>query len=151
MDINEAIEETLALLRHRVLRRGIALERALSPQLAPVMGERNLLQQVFSNVILNACNAMPNGGRLIVETQLNADDEVEIRFTDTGCGIPEENLDRIFDPFFTTMPVGEGTGLGLSLSYKIIQQHQGQIDVHSEVGVGSTFVIKLPSGPGVKK
>ena len=108
------------------------------------MGERNLLQQVFSNVILNACNAMPHGGRLAVETQLNADEDVEIRFTDTGCGIPEENLDKIFDPFFTTMPVGEGTGLGLSISYKIVQQHQGEIDVHSQVSVGSTFVVRLP-------
>ena len=110
-----------------------------------------MLQQVFSNVVLNACNAMPGGGRLTVETRLNADEDVEIRFTDTGCGIPEENLDKIFDPFFTTMPVGKGTGLGLSISYNIVQQHQGQIDVQSEVGVGSTFSIRLPPWSGVEK
>ena len=109
------------------------------------MGTRNLLQQVFGNIILNACNAMPEGGQLIIETELNANsNEMEIRFTDTGCGIPEENLDRIFDPFFTTMPSGKGTGLGLSISYAIIKQHRGRIEVSSEVGVGSTFVVKLP-------
>ena len=142
--INEALTETLSLLAHQMTRRRITLETDLNTQLPPVMGNKNLLQQVFNNMILNACNAMPDGGRLTIETQLKTDSEVEIRFTDTGYGIPEENLDRIFDPFFTTMPVGKGTGLGLSICYAIVEQHQGEIDVHSEVGVGSTFVIKLP-------
>ncbi len=144
VDINEALEDTLLLLRYQMTRQRIAWETELSPQLPPVMGNKNLLQQVFSNMILNACNAMPDGGRLTIETHLNADREVEIRFTDTGCGIPEENLDRIFDPFFTTMPAGKGTGLGLSICYAIVEQHRGEIDVYSDIGVGSTFVTRLP-------
>ncbi len=144
VDINEALMETLSLLAHQTAEHRITLETELSSQPPPVMGNKNLLQQVFSNMIFNACNAMPDGGRLIISTNLNADGEIEVSFTDTGCGIPEENLDRIFDPFFTTMPAGKGTGLGLSISFAIVQQHQGAIDVHSEVGVGSTFTIRLP-------
>ena len=144
VDINEALRQALTLFVHQTTRRGIAVHTEFSPELPSTEGNKNLLQQVFSNMILNACNAMPDGGRLTVKTQLNADNEVEIRFTDTGCGIPEENLGKLFDPFFTTMPVGKGTGLGLSLCYAIVGQHQGEIDVHSQVGVGSTFVVRLP-------
>jgi PAS domain S-box-containing protein len=145
VDIHQALKEALSLVRYQLVRSRISLEKDLNSQLPSVIGNRNLLQQVFSNLILNACNAMPDGGRLVVQTDLNAAGEVEIRFIDTGCGIPRENLSHIFDPFFTTMPVGKGTGLGLSICYAIVEQHQGQIDVRSELGVGSTFVVRLPA------
>jgi len=95
------------------------------------------------NIILNAANAMPDGGKLTVSTLVNPEGKAEVRFADTGSGIPREHLDNIFDPFFTAMPTGQGTGLGLSVSYGIIQQHGGSIEVESTVGVGTTFTVKL--------
>ena len=103
-----------------------------------------MLQQVFANLILNACNAMPEGGLLKIAVEANSAGQVEIHFMDTGGGVPPENLSKIFDPFFTTMPVGKGVGLGLSICHTIIQQHQGVIEVHSQVGKGSTFIVRLP-------
>ena len=147
VDINEAMEATLSILRYQMTRRGITLETELSAQLPPVMGNKSLLQQVFSNMILNACNAMPDGGSLTVATR-STEAGVEILFADTGVGIPPEDLSKIFDPFFTTMPVGKGVGLGLSISYSIIQQHQGTIDVVSQAGQGAIFTIRLPVGSG---
>lgn len=102
------------------------------------------MQQVFANLILNACNAMPEGGLLKITAEAISTGQVEIRFTDTGCGISHENLNKIFDPFFTTMPVGKGIGLGLSISHAIVLQHSGVIEVQSEVGKGSSFIVKLP-------
>jgi two-component system NtrC family sensor kinase len=87
---------------------------------------------------------MPQRGTLTVTTRTTEAGEVEIQFSDTGHGIPPENLHRIFDPFFTTMPVGKGIGLGLSISYSIIQQHGGAIGVESQVGEGTTFTLRLP-------
>ncbi|MBE3120117.1 MAG: PAS domain-containing sensor histidine kinase, partial [Candidatus Atribacteria bacterium] len=109
-----------------------------------LFGSHQMLQQVFANLILNACNAMPEGGLLKIAVEANSAGQVEIRFMDTGGGVPPENLSKIFDPFFTTMPVGKGVGLGLSICHTIIQQHQGVIEVHSEVGKGSTFIVRLP-------
>jgi len=104
---------------------------------------------VFLNLFLNAIQAMPDGGSLIVKSYVE-DDKVKIDVTDTGVGIPPENLDKIFDPFFTTKEVGKGTGLGLSVSYGIIEKHHGQVVAHSEIGRGTTFSITLPpSGAAV--
>jgi signal transduction histidine kinase len=125
----------------------VKLEKDLAPDLPRVVGNKPLLQQVFSNMILNACNAMPDGGSLTVATRAT-EARVEILFADTGAGIPTEHLSKIFDPFFTTMPVGKGVGLRLSISYSIIQQHQGTIDVVSQVGQGTIFTIRLPVGSG---
>jgi signal transduction histidine kinase len=116
--------------------------------LAPVpplyaQGER--LQQVFINIILNALDAMPAGGELRVRLSLENEAAV-VRISDTGTGIKPEHRSRIFDPFFTTKGVGKGTGLGLSISYAIVKEHDGRIDVQSEVGRGSTFIITLPIG-----
>lgn len=102
------------------------------------------LNQVVMNLVLNAAHAMgPERGRLAIRTGTEGD-SVWLEVADTGCGIPPENLSRIFDPFFTTKPIGKGTGLGLSLSYGIVQKHRGRIDVHSEVGKGTTFRVVLP-------
>jgi signal transduction histidine kinase len=112
-----------------------------------VHGSSDLLQQVFTNLILNALNAMPNGGNLTIRTRISDAAWVEIDFVDTGCGIPDDNHSKIFDPFFTTMPVGRGTGLGLSISYSIVQNHRGAIEVQSEVNKGTTFTVRLPQQP----
>ncbi|NQT09805.1 MAG: response regulator [Desulfobacteraceae bacterium] len=144
VNLNEALELTLSLITHQIKLHQIELNREFAKDLPYVMGNANLLQQVFLNLILNAYNAMPEGGKLTLSTLVNPDGEVEIRFADTGCGIPEENLEYIFDPFFTSMPVGQGTGLGLSVSYGIIERHGGSIEVESTVDVGSNFTVKLP-------
>jgi PAS domain S-box-containing protein len=145
MDITRALEETLSLLANQLKVQRVKLRKDFTPDLPQVVGNKPLLQQVFSNMILNACNAMPDGGSLTVVTRAT-EAGVEIQFADTGVGIPTEHLSKIFDPFFTTMPVGKGVGLGLSISYSIIQQHQGAIDVASQVGQGTVFTIRLPVG-----
>ncbi len=107
------------------------------------------LNQVFLNIIVNAAHAIKEKGEIRIKTW--ADDEhVYIAISDTGCGIPKENLSKIFAPFFTTKPVGKGTGLGLTMSYNIIQKHHGDITVESEVGKGTTFTIKLPIEPDLQ-
>ena len=145
LDVHEVLEAALTLLAHQIELRGVKLVRTFHPDLPQVRGNPDLLQQVFTNLILNACNAMPQGGMLEITTDVNSVGEVEIRFRDTGCGIPPEHLSRIFDPFFTTMPVGKGTGLGLSVSYSIVKHHRGTIEVDSQVNQGSTFTVRLPA------
>jgi PAS domain S-box-containing protein len=143
-DIHAVLEETLALLAHQMILQKVTLKKAFQ-QLPRIYANPELLQQVFTNLILNACNAMPQGGTLTVATQASGQEEILVRFGDTGHGIPQEHLPMIFDPFFTTMPVGKGTGLGLSICYSIISQHQGTIEVESQVGQGSTFTVRLPA------
>ena len=125
---------------------------AQSPTRVPesVFLDRNQFQSVFLNIIINALDATEPGGSINVDTgiSLSASDSgkkaVEITIADTGCGIPPENLDKLFDPFFTTKEVGQGTGLGLSVSYGVVQRHGGTIRVQSEVGKGTRFFIWLP-------
>jgi signal transduction histidine kinase len=103
------------------------------------------MKQVFINLLMNAKHAVEQNGTIHVTTRLNqAGDQLAIMVTDSGHGIRKKNLSRIFDPFFTTKPTGEGTGLGLSVSYGIIKNHGGDIEVASEVGKGSTFTMTLP-------
>jgi signal transduction histidine kinase len=142
-DVRTVLEETLALLTHQMTLQKVTLIRAFKP-LPHIYANPELLQQVFTNLILNACNAMPQGGTLTVTTQANGQKEILVRFGDTGQGILPEHMPMIFDPFFTTMPVGKGTGLGLSICYSIISQCQGTIDAESQVGKGSTFTVRLP-------
>jgi PAS domain S-box-containing protein len=144
IDLLAVLEETLALLAHQVTLQEVTLRKEFQPDLPRVHGNPQVLQQVFTNLILNACNAMPQGGTLSVATRATEIGWVEIRFSDTGRGIPPEHLPKIFDPFFTTMPVGKGIGLGLSISYSIVQQHRGTIEVESRVGQGTTFTVRLP-------
>lgn len=142
--INDVVEETLGLIAKQMSLQQIKIRKDLAPNLPQVLADKKLLEQVFLNLILNAANAMHQGGNLTILTKSDYTGSIKIIFTDTGCGIPEENLDKIFDPFFTTMPVGMGTGLGLSISYGIIKQHNGFIDVESVVGKGATFTVTLP-------
>ncbi len=145
VNVNDVIDASLEL-SHQSTRSNIYLIKEYSPNLPPVLADINQLQQVFLNILLNAYDAMSNGGTLRIVTGLVMD-RVDIAFSDTGVGIPSENLTRIFDPFFTTKEVGKGTGLGLSISYGIVEQHGGTIEVKSQVGEGSTFTVHLPVAP----
>jgi signal transduction histidine kinase len=110
-----------------------------------IQADPSQLQQVFMNIIINAADAMKGKGRLTLETGNGEEDGyISISISDTGIGIAPENINRIFDPFFTTKGVGHGTGLGLSVSYGIIQRHNGDINVVSAPGRGTTFTITLP-------
>jgi signal transduction histidine kinase len=143
LEVNQVIEEILSFLENRIFLKNIKIVKHLTPSLPHIFGDSQQLQQIFLNMILNAEQAMPEGGNLIISTKLTPEkDFVEISFKDTGCGIPKQNIDKIFDPFFTTKE--GGTGLGLSVSYGIIKVHKGTIDVESKEGEGSTFTIKLP-------
>ncbi|NTW97326.1 MAG: PAS domain-containing protein [Oscillochloris sp.] len=143
LNIHATLEETFNLLGHQMLVSQIALQRDFSPDVPRLYGNPELLQQVFTNLILNACNAMPQGGHLSVSTRL-VEEHVELCFSDSGHGIDGDHVAKIFDPFFTTRAVGKGTGLGLSISYSIVQQHNGTLEAISEPGRGATFVIRLP-------
>jgi len=143
LQINEVIKRTLRLLSNQRAFSNIVIVEDVQENLPLVDGDPNQLQQVFLNLALNACEAMPQGGTLLIGASAEKN-HVLVKITDTGCGIPPEHLDRIFEPFFTTKPVGKGTGLGLSVSYGIIQQHGGTIEVESKVGFGSTFTVVLP-------
>ncbi len=149
IDLHAMLDETLALLSPQITLQKVVLERKNLPDFPHVYGSQEMLQQVFINLILNACNSMSGGGTLTITVGTNAYQEVEIRFSDTGSGISPENISKIFDPFFTTMPVGKGVGLGLSISHSIIRQHHGTLEVQSQVGKGSTFIVRLPGRSGI--
>jgi two-component system NtrC family sensor kinase len=141
--IRDVLERTLKLMANEISLSKVQLDLDLVDNLPSIMGNQNNLQQVFLNLFLNALQAMPDGGKLIVRT--NAENEsLRVTISDTGVGIPKENINSIFDPFFTTKEMGKGTGLGLSVSYGIIQKHRGSITVESEVGKGTSFTIKFP-------
>jgi PAS domain S-box-containing protein len=147
-DINKAIMDDLFFLENQALFHNIEIVKNLETQLPRVRGNASQLKQVFMNIIVNAAEAMHGGGTLTITTGISGDkEEIWVDFSDTGEGIPQENLSRIFDPFFTTKGVGKGTGLGLSTSYGIIDGHGGRIDVKSQVGKGTTFRIELPVEP----
>jgi signal transduction histidine kinase/putative methionine-R-sulfoxide reductase with GAF domain len=142
-DINQVVQQTLDLMRQRLEMNGIVVEEHYAPHLGPLTLDSGQMKQVFLNLITNAAQAMPDGGRLRVSTTW-VGDEVVVAVSDSGDGIPPELWDRIFDPFFTTKPIGQGTGLGLSVSLGIVQGHGGRITVESQVGQGSTFSVRLP-------
>jgi len=149
IDVNKILIESIQFVEHSLDQLGITLKKRLSHQLPEIIGDGHHLQQVFVNMLINAQKAMSEGGCLTISTRRRKrSDEggemVEIRFTDTGCGIAKENQDRIFEPFFTTRRIGEGTGLGLSISYRIVKNHGGDISVKSQVGHGTSFTVCLP-------
>ncbi|MEW6126773.1 MAG: ATP-binding protein [Acidobacteriota bacterium] len=144
VEINKVLDDTLQLLEHQLRNSQVEILRNFGSDLIPAYGNAAKLQQVFMNLILNARDAMPDGGRLMIHTRM-VDTSLVIDFRDTGMGIAPENIARIYDPFFTTKDVGQGTGLGLALTYGIIQEHSGRIFVESRLGEGSHFTIKLPS------
>ena len=144
VSLNQVVEETLSLLSHPFRTGQVQVIRNLSPELPAVLGSGNRLQQVFLNLFLNARDAMPSGGMLEVRSAAY-NGTVEVEVTDTGAGISRENLARIFDPFFTTKATARGTGLGLSVSYGIIKEHAGKIEVRSTPGKGTSFRLEFPA------
>src|SRR5467141_1159164 len=144
VDVNHVVEETLSLVSHPLKTSHIQVVKNLGDGLPAVRGSANKLQQVFLNLFLNARDAMPSGGILEVRTSAH-NGSVEIEVVDTGAGIPREHINKIFDPFFTTKASGRGTGLGLSVSYGIIKEHAGKIDVRSAPGRGTSFHVEFPA------
>ena len=144
VNLNQVIEETLTLVAHPFRASNVQVIKNLEGGLPTVLGSSNRLQQVFLNLFLNAKDAMPSGGMLEVRSTAN-NGSVEIEVADTGMGIQRENLARVFDPFFTTKATGRGTGLGLSVSYGIIKEHAGKIEVRSTPGKGTSFRLEFPA------
>jgi two-component system sensor histidine kinase TtrS len=143
LSVNDLIHRTLRLLGNQEVFRQVTVHEELGEDLPIVEGDANQLQQVLLNLCLNACEAMPDGGTLTISSAAE-DGKVLVKVSDNGCGISKEHLDRIFEPFFTTKPVGKGTGLGLSVSYGIIHQHGGTLEVKSAERKGATFTVVLP-------
>lgn len=153
VNVNKVIEDAFLLLAPEASLKKVKLIKEFDSHLPPVPGVANQLEQVFLNLILNAFQAMPDGGNLTISTSLirkphpvnrSETDFIEISFEDTGCGISKEYLKHLFDPFFTTKKMTDGTGLGLAVSYGIIHKHHGTIEVESEVGKGTAVMVELP-------
>jgi signal transduction histidine kinase len=147
-DMNEIVEDVLALMTHFIHTSGVQLEVELAPELPWIILDGNQMKQVLLNLLHNALHAMPGGGRLQVRTELQrkeARDWVVTHITDDGVGIDAAELERIFEPFYTTRAESGGTGLGLSVTYGIVSDHGGTIEVESQRGAGSTFSVWLPA------
>jgi signal transduction histidine kinase len=145
VSVSQITRSTLKLVGNEMKLNGIDLGLGIEEDIPEVRGNPRSLQQVLLNLFLNAIQAMPKGGKLTVCAVRGEDGFVRLDVGDTGPGIPPENLEKVFDPFFTTKEPGEGTGLGLSVAYRIIEKHHGKITVTSEPGKGATFSIFLPS------
>jgi two-component system NtrC family sensor kinase len=148
-DLNELVSEVLTLVQHLIRTNGVTLQVELSEDLPWIAVDPNQIKQVLLNLVHNALQAMPRGGLLSVSTKLAEREAVEyltVTVRDNGIGIQPEHLERIFEPFFTTRPVGSGTGLGLSVSYGIVNEHGGILEVESQLGQGSCFTVWLLVG-----
>jgi hypothetical protein len=142
VDLNKIVRETLALMEHQMTKSGVTATLALDEALPRIKGNPGKLQQVFLNLFLNARDAMERGGVLALKTSAH-DGRVLVTVADSGAGIARENLEKIFDPFFTTKGAKKGTGLGLSVSYGIVREHGGNIEVQSEIGAGTRFELSF--------
>jgi PAS domain S-box-containing protein len=151
VNLNDILGEVLSLVEDHLLFQYIEVVKHLDPCLPQVLGDKNRLEQVLINLLMNSGEAMEGMGRLVVSTSLSRDALVRVSFQDTGPGIPESHVNRLFDPFFTTKEVGRGVGLGLSISYSIIQKHLGRIFVEDTGPHGATFVIELPAFKGERE
>jgi signal transduction histidine kinase len=155
-NMNDVVDGITRILETEAKEKGVEIIRDFSLNLPKVWIDREQMKQVFMNLILNAIQAMREGGSIFISTRLISRDEsgqsgqfVQVEVRDTGVGIPAENLDHIFDPFFTSKD--EGSGLGLSISHQIVQEHGGYVTVESKVGVGTTFFINLPTGKPIRQ
>ena len=145
VDVARVLDDTLQLLEPQLRRSQIEIVRSYSKDAPEVYGNAGKLQQVFTNLLLNARDAIPDGGRIVVSTSTADDGSLIAEISDTGIGIAAENVAKIYDPFYTTKGVGQGTGLGLAVTYGIVQEHTGRISVESTPGEGTTFRITLPA------
>jgi signal transduction histidine kinase len=148
VDLRSVIHDALELVRPQVKMDQVEVSTDLDTDLPPIRGNHDQLLQVFINLIVNAAQAMPKGGAVSLVGRTLPEGVVTVNVTDTGCGIPPENLQKIFDPFFTTKPPGEGTGLGLSIIHGIVEGHGGTIKVGSEAHQGTTFTLQFPAASG---
>jgi PAS domain S-box-containing protein len=145
VNVARVLDDTLQLLEPQLRRSQIEIVRSYAPDAPDVYGNAGKLQQVFTNLLLNARDAIPDGGRIVVATNTADDGSLIAEISDTGIGIAAENVAKIYDPFYTTKGVGQGTGLGLAVTYGIVQEHAGRISVDSTPGQGTTFRITLPA------
>lgn len=149
-DVNLVLDETIDMVKQEVIARKIRIVRNYTENLPPIIASENHLRQLFANLMTNAFDAMRGGGALKLITALRPataereEEVLEVVFEDQGVGIPEGDLPRIFEPFFTTKPAGEGTGLGLAVAKRIVDFHNGRIEVDSKLGVGTRFTIQFP-------
>jgi two-component system NtrC family sensor kinase len=147
ININDVLNRTIHMVKNQAKFHNVKFNINMEDADFITLGDATQFQQIFLNMLLNAADAMNEKGTITIATRrITVKDKpfVEIEFTDTGCGIPEEILGKLFEPFFTTKPVGKGTGLGLSVSHGIIRHFGGYIDVKSKVGKGTSFFVKLP-------
>jgi two-component system NtrC family sensor kinase len=149
VDLNKILQDTLSLISTQSAFFNVAIVKDWDPQLPAVMGDKSQLEQVFMNILVNAAQAMDEKGAISIVTRRHAHEGIEVLISDTGRGIPKEEVSRIFDPFFTTKAERHGTGLGLSIAYGIITSHKGTISVQSEAGKGTAFTIRLPAASTV--
>jgi PAS domain S-box-containing protein len=145
LDVNKLLNDTLQLLEPQLRKSNVVIKKDYTDFPPLILGNGGKLQQVFTNLILNARDAMFDGGTITLTTAGNGNGQVVVEVSDTGEGIPAENLSKVFDPFFTTKGVGNGTGLGLAVSYGIVQEHGGSIEVMSQAGEGATFRLTFPT------
>ena len=150
MNLNEVIARAFTLVSHTAEIQHVTMVKELSSNLPEITADPSQLQQVFTNLMLNAVQAMPAGGTLTLRTSVNGGGEVKVEVQDTGVGIPKENMRKLFTPFFSTKKEVKGVGLGLAVSYGIIQRHHGRIEVSSEEGKGTTFTVYLDASKGVQ-
>jgi two-component system NtrC family sensor kinase len=150
VDLNKVVRETLAFMEHQLTQTQVTATLTLDETLPRIKGSPGKLQQVFLNLFLNARDAMERGGVLAIKTSAH-DGHVLVTVADSGAGIARENLEKIFDPFFTTKGAKKGTGLGLSVSYGIVREHAGNIEVQSEIGAGTRFELSFPEATPVKR
>jgi len=143
--VSKIVDQALSLVGHQAQLTKVKIIRDESPSLPPVIGDLSQLQQVFINLIVNAIQAMPDGGELKISGSTVEKNLVIVSFQDAGYGIPPENMDKLFTPFFSTKDAVKGVGLGLAVSYGIVERHGGRIEVQSQVGKGSTFSVYLPA------
>jgi signal transduction histidine kinase len=143
VDINHVVDRAFDLAAHSAELQHVQVVKELGSSLPEITADFDQLQQVFTNLIMNAIQAMPEGGRLTLRTSID-DTQVKVEVQDTGCGIPPENMPKLFTPFFSTKPEVKGVGLGLAVAYGIIQRHRGRIEVQSKEREGTTFTVYLP-------
>jgi two-component system, NtrC family, sensor kinase len=146
VDVNCAVEQVITVIRHQFELSGIAVNTLYDSDLPQALGDSEKLKQVVMNLVMNARQSISGTGKLTVSTRYDKiNNKIVIAVEDTGSGIPSHVVSRIFDPFFTTKPTGQGTGLGLSVSYGIVKEHGGEITVDSEPEKGSLFSVTLPA------
>jgi signal transduction histidine kinase len=148
IDIREEVKKTLELVHFYLNKRSIVVTTDFAPDLPPIHADRQQLRQLFLNLFTNASDAMVHGGNLAIAVR-SADGQVLTTVTDTGAGISPENLPAVMEPFFTTKPEGKGTGLGLGICRRIVQDHRGTFEIESEVGKGTTIKVALPASSGI--